>query len=220
MSEMKWQSSFFDVETGYAVSPISSRDADYLIMNVHYARRKPSISYAFGLFKDSVLVGVCTFGAPASASLVKGVAGEEWADKVIELNRLCLVNNLPNEASRLVGASLQLLPKPLIVVSYSDKAQDHQGIIYQATNFLYTGTTAPHKDWAVKGMNNTHSRSLGHLFGGNATLEQIKEHFGEDFYYTDRSIKHRYIIFVGSKTDKKSMKKDLLYKIQPYPKTQ
>jgi hypothetical protein len=218
MTEMAWQSSFFDVANGYSVAPILPKDADYLIMNVHYAKRRPSISYAFGLFSDSKLVGVCTYGAPASASLVKGIAGDKWIENVIELNRLCLVNNQPNEASRLVGASLKMLPKPSIVVSYADTAQDHDGIIYQATNFLYTGTTAPHKDWAIKGLTNTHSRSLGHLFGGNATLDQIKDYFGDDFHYVERSIKHRYIKVIASKTDKKLIMRDLRYPVLPYPK--
>ena len=50
------------------------------------------------------------------------------------------------------------------------------------------------------------------------TLESIKEKYGEDFYYTERSRKHRYIFFHGSKTDKKIMTKKLLYGVLPYPK--
>ena len=50
------------------------------------------------------------------------------------------------------------------------------------------------------------------------TLESIKEKYGDDFYYTERSRKHRYIYFHGSKTDKKVMLSKLMYKIEPYPK--
>jgi hypothetical protein len=208
---------FADNENGYSVRQITSQETHYLLLNVHYAKRIPSISYAYGLFLNGELAGVVTYGKPASASLVKGVCGPEWASNVYELNRLCLVNNRPLEASRLVGQSLRLLPKPMIVVSYADTAQDHEGIVYRATNFLYTGLSAPHKDWAIKGMPNAHSRSLGHLFGGKATLEQIKEHFGDDFYYKQRSRKHRYITFLASKTDKRSLMRDLRYPILPYP---
>ena len=50
------------------------------------------------------------------------------------------------------------------------------------------------------------------------TLESIKEKYGDDFYYTQRSKKHRYIIFHGTKNDKKILKSKLMYKIEPYPK--
>ena len=38
-----------------------------------------------------------------------------------------------------------MLP-PLIIVSYADKGQNHNGYIYQATNFLYTGATKERTD--------------------------------------------------------------------------
>ena len=50
------------------------------------------------------------------------------------------------------------------------------------------------------------------------TLEEIKERHGDDFYYVERSRKHRYIIFHGSKTDKKVMRSKLKYEVMPYPK--
>jgi Ni,Fe-hydrogenase III small subunit len=212
---MKWQSSFFDVTTGYSVAPIQSHDANYLIMNVHYAKRKPSITYAFGLFENENLVGVVTYGTPASSTLLRGVCGEEWASNVLELNRLVLVNNKPLEASRLVGASLQLLPKPKIVVSYADTKQSHEGIVYQATNFLYTGLSTKFQDPVVKGLEHQHHATYAH----GLTNKQLIEKFGADnVYFIERSRKHRYIIFVGSKTDKKEMSKALKYKTLPYPK--
>lgn len=217
-NQLAWQSSFFDASTGYSVQPIQPKDSHYFLLNIHYAKRIPNIIHAFGLFESGSLVGVITYGMPASTTLVTGIAGDKWSENVLELNRLCLLNNKPHEASRLVGQSLKLLPKPKIIVSFADTGEDHEGIVYQATNFIYTGTTAPHKDWAVKGLENAHSRSFGHLFNGNATLQQLKEHFGDDFYYKERTIKHRYIMLLGSKTQKKEMARDLKYKPVPYPK--
>ena len=130
--------------------------ADPFILEIHYAKRKPSISFAYGLYDKDELIGVCTFGSPASPSLCKGIAGEHNKSKVIELNRLVLKYNRKNEASYLVGQSLKLLPKPKIVVSYADTAQDHIGIVYQATNFYFTGTSKPRTDMA--GKDGKHSR--------------------------------------------------------------
>lgn len=217
---MEWQASFFDVQQGYSVAPIPQKDTHYFLLNIHYAKRIPSISYAFGLFKDGSLAGVITYGMPAVPTVAKGLVGDEWADKVLELNRLCLLNNEKFEASRLVSGSLKLLPKPSIVISYADQGQNHEGIVYQATNFTYLGTTKPHKDWTVKGLEHKHPRSYAHLFDSSKgnILEQVKEKYGDDFYYVERTIKHRYLMIVASKTDRKSILKNLKYQIEPYPK--
>ena len=134
------------------VLPIQNYETKTWLLNRHYAKRIPSISYAFGLYEDHNLVGVCTYGSPPSPSLCTGVCGEEYKDKVVELNRLILDSPKPNSASYLVSQSLKLLPKPSIVVSYADTSQGHVGYIYQATNFLYTGLSEARVDWAVKGL--------------------------------------------------------------------
>ena len=118
------------------VLPIQNYETKTWLLNRHYAKRIPSISYAFGLYDDNNLVGVCTYGSPPSASLCTGVCGEEYKDRVLELNRLILDSPKPNSASYLVSQSLKLLPKPSIVVSYADTGPCHVAHIYQATNFL------------------------------------------------------------------------------------
>jgi hypothetical protein len=201
---------------GYEVKPIKPQYTHHLLLNVHYAHRIPHITKAFGLFFDSELVGVITFGMPASPALCKGVCGEAYKGYVLELNRLCLVNNLPNEASRLVGGALRLLKDPFIIVSYADTAQSHEGIVYRATNFLYTGLTASRSEWAVKGLEHLHSKAISN----GTDLVSIKEKYGDDFYYRERSRKHRYIIFTGNKTERKAFRNALKYQVSPYPQDQ
>jgi len=92
-----------------------------------------------------------------------------------------------------------MLPKPLIIVSYADTAQGHIGCVYQATNFLFTGTTKERTDMSAG--EGKHSR--------HATDTSIRQF---------RSAKHRYIYFHGNKTDKKLFLKKLNYSILPYPK--
>lgn len=183
-----------------SVRRIDYQKTKHLILNVHYAKRMPSISYAYGLFDKDELIGICTFGSPASPFLCKGVCGEVYRTKVVELNRLVLVNNRNNEASYLVGKSIKLLPKPRIIVSYADTAQGHIGIVYQATNFIYTGATKPRTDMASpKGKHSRH-------------------HGGDRSKRVFRSSKHRYIYMHGSKSDRKALLKALRYKVQDYPK--
>ena len=212
---MTRQFSIFDPETkDYEVQAIQSKETHDYLRNIHYAHRIPSISYAFGLFKDGEIVGVVTYGTPASSTLCRGICGDEWQKFVIELNRLVLRDNLPNEASRLVAASLRLLPKPRIIVSFADTAQDHVGIVYQATNFFYTGLSAKFRDVRVRGLEHQHHATYGH----GLTYNQIKEKYGEEnVYFVERSRKHRYVIFVGDRKQKKAMAESLKYKTLPYP---
>ena len=121
---LTYQLGIFDQATDhYMVREIPKSDSHYWLINIHYAKRIPSISYAYGLFEFGELVGVITYGTPPSSTLCRGICGERWQNHVLELNRLVLKNNKPNEASRLVGATLKMLPQPTIVVSFADTAQ-------------------------------------------------------------------------------------------------
>ena len=196
------------------VLPIKNEETYPWLLQKHYAKRIPQIMFAFGLYEENELVGVVTYGIPASPALCMGICGKEYSDKVLELNRVCLLNNDKNQASFLVANSIKLLPKPTIVVSYADTGKGHIGYVYQATNFLYTGLSANRVDWTVKGLEHKHSKTLS----DGMTLESIKEKYGDDFYYSERSRKHRYIYFHGNKTQKKKMNSLLKYEIEPYPK--
>lgn len=196
------------------VLPIKNEETAPWLLEKHYAKRMPQIMYAFGLYEDTTLVGVITYGIPASPSLCMGICGKQYSEKVLELNRICLEGNKKNQASFLVANSIKLLPKPTIVVSYADTAQGHIGYVYQSTNFIYTGLSANRVDWTIKGQEHKHSKTIS----DGMTLQQMKEEHGDDFYYVERSRKHRYIYFHGNKTDKKILLKNLNYQIEPYPK--
>jgi hypothetical protein len=204
---------------GFVVCEIPSKDTYDLLLNTHYAKRIPSISYAYGLFDSGELIGVVTYGKPPAATQRKGVCGDELSGYVLELNRLCLVNNKRNEASQLVSSSLKMLPKPSVILSYADPEQGHVGYIYQATNFLYCGLTAKRSNWMVKGMEHLHSQTIADKYRGvKNPAKAIREEHGDNFYLKDRPRKHRYIYIVGSKTQRKMLKKALRYKQEEYPK--
>lgn len=187
------------------VRRISYEETKPFLLNIHYARRMPSISYAFGLFVGGQLIGVVTYGVPASAPLCKGIAGEENFYNVLELNRLVILPeyNGRNYASYLVSHSLKLLPNKTFVVSYADTAWSHVGYIYQATNFFYTGMSAKRTDTYQP--NGLHPRAYDKT--NHSNLQQT------------RSQKHRYVYLVGDKRTKKQMLKELRYPIlKEYPK--
>jgi len=200
------------------VKPISRADCAPFILEIHYAKRWPSISYAFGLFDTDELVGVVTYGTPPSAPLKRGIAGDEYKHKILELNRLCLKYNRKNEASMLVGRSLKMLPE-CIVVSFADTEQDHKGYVYQACNFLYCGLSAKRTDWKVKGKEHLHGQTIADEFRGTKDrAAAMRAKYGDDFYLHPRPRKHRYVYLVGSKSFKRKAMAALRYKIEPYPK--
>lgn len=184
----------------YSIMQISYEETKPYILEIHYAKRMPNVMFAFGLFLYDELKGVVTFGMPASPFLCKGICGDKFRKSVLELNRLCLKNNLKNEASMLVSAAIKMLPKPRIIVSYADTNQGHLGYVYQACNFLFTGTTKPRTDMAAK--DGKHSR----------------HHSGDKSNRVNRSAKHRYVMFTGSKRERKVFLESLRYPILPYPK--
>ena len=171
----------------------------------HYAGRKPQISRAYGWYINNQLVAVCTFGKPVSSHLCDCVCGKEYSGSVYELNRLCRVDTLKEPISQFVSACIRDIKKVnWIIVSYSDTGMHHNGYIYQATNFLFTGTTNPRTDKYVDG--GKHPRHYE-----DSTSE----------WRTIRTAKNRYIYFA---TNNKRLRKEwmrlLKYPVLPYPKAE
>ena len=206
------------------VSPIHQNCTHEWLLKVHYAHRIPQIQYAFGLYVDGTMIGVCTYGIPSASPLREGIAGKENSKYVLELNRLVLSEQIKNAASYLVAKSLQMLPKPSIVVSYADIAQGHVGYVYQACNFIYTGLSAKRTDWHVKGLEHLHSQTIVDISkskkgqGKGSRVAHMKEIYGDDFSLKERSRKHRYIFVVGSRQQKNKLIGMLKYKKEEYPK--
>jgi hypothetical protein len=185
---------------------ISYKDAINFLLPRHYSGRKPIIQKAFGLIEDNILQAVITYGKPASPSVCNGICGKEYANNVYELNRLCRRDEFNKQLSYFVGKTLRMLKQNnWIIVSYSDTAMSHNGYIYQACNFIYTGLSSPHVD--KYDINNMHNR--------HANASYVRE----DEYCVERSRKHRYIYFcTKNKSLKKIWREKLCYEILPYPK--
>ena len=186
----------------YKVQPIKPFECKDWLLGKHYAKRIPSISWAFGLYKSGALEGVLTIGKPASPFLCVGLCGGTYSDFVFELNRLCVSENLErNVLSYFVGNALKQIKDSVILVSYADEGQGHHGYIYQATNWLYTGRTKERTD--IGHEDGTHSRHY------DKTLDT-------SLHRKFRTSKHRYVMFLGKKA--KEFRSALRYEICPYPK--
>lgn len=128
------------IPTNMRVERIDSKVAARVVIDNHYLHRRPPISHAFALYWNGQIVGVCTYGTPASRHLQMGACPSEPSN-VIELNRLWVHDKMPkNTESWFVSRTLHELPAK-IVVSYADTREQHYGYIYRALNFHYAGWT-------------------------------------------------------------------------------
>lgn len=200
----------------YSISRISHAVAMGVVVTQHYLHRKAPCSHAFGLFNgDELLKGVICYGTPSSHHLRIGLAGVANSKNVIELTRLWVCDSVPrNGESFLIGNTLPLLDKE-IVVSYAEPDVGHIGVVYQATNWLYTGLSAKRTHWVVDGLTQ-HSQTLSDKYSS----KELREKYGDAFKLVPRPRKHRYVYLRGSKKRKKELLSQLKYQVLPYPKIQ
>jgi len=152
------------------------------LLNKHYAKRLCSISYAFGLYIDKVLSGVVTFGMPPSVNLAESICGVDMKNKVLELNRLVVNEGLPkNTLSFFVSNAINKLTNNKIIVSFADANMFHNGYIYQATNFVYTGLSSNTTKLVDKNGEEFHFRNIGHYQKNNKlNVNLIKRRLNEE----------------------------------------
>lgn len=196
-----------------SVRPISRGLAERFFLSGHYLGKWPRISYLFGFFKDSELVGAISYGT-TSPAVRKSVVSEPYQDNVIELNRLFLLDNEKNQASYFISKTLRMLPKPSIVVSYADNGAGHSGGVYRASNFIYGGKSESyHKDWTVRGKEHMHPSTLFREFRHDKNkVEKMKEKYGDRLYRKARSPKDRFVFVCAKKGEKKRIEKELKWK--------
>lgn len=198
---------------GFEVKPISKKDADSLVTKRHYSRRASMFQHAFALVKDGMVEGVVVYGMPPLMVQKHSFANPTWT--IFELTRLVIQTQEPNAASFLVGNSLKMLPQPSAVVSYADTEFNHCGIVYQSTNWLYTGATVSHDSMYVIDGKRTHPRTLA-----ARGITNPKAWAKENGIETVKPMhKHRYFYFNGNRREKRDMRLALKYPvIASYPK--
>lgn len=105
-----------------------------------------------GVWEDGRFIGVVIFSRGANPS-IQGPWGVDMTE-ICELTRIALRQHR-STVSRIVRVALKILratnPGIRLVVSYADPAEGHHGGIYQASNFVYTGTTGTTKQHFAEG---------------------------------------------------------------------
>jgi hypothetical protein len=196
----------------------------YACLNFHYAKSIPVNVHGYAVFNNNEeWCGVILYGTGANNNIATGYGLKQG--EVIELVRMAL-NGKQESTSKALALSLKLIKKdvPLckLVVSYADKDQNHTGIIYQATNWVYTGISMENKtdsSWMVNGKR-YHGRivsdwvkSKGGL-NGLTRKEFIHKHYDKNAeeFVTKGKIKYLYTL-------DKSMLQLVKGLSKPYPKS-
>lgn len=205
---------------------IDAKIAVPYISKHHYSKCcTRSISIAFGFYYKHSLVGCIVYANPVGALVVQSLAKalELTPDNVYELTRLFMDDRLPNNVeSYCIGKTIryikQNLPDVYYLISYADSMYGHSGVIYQATNWLYTGKVDAKATFKYKNRY-YHARTLYDMYG-TSSIPKLKEILGEDELEVNYSrSKNRYVYVLGStKTEHKLLMKELSYDIYPYPK--
>ena len=207
------------METLLTVEKISASMGKDFIKEHHYSHGVHNGPMCYGLFDDWDLVGVCAFATPSSENVCASVFGVEKKRSVTELHRLVLLDEVPkNSESWFIVRALKALKKDRpyynAVLSFADATQGHLGIIYQATNAIYTGTSRKATFYLNPTGRVRHPRQNGH----NVTKDEIKEW---NWKPTQREGKHRYLYLLpDNRQHRKVLKSSLLLKQLPYPKEQ
>jgi hypothetical protein len=193
--------------------PVDKTAAEAFVKVKHYSRRGSIFWAAFGLEENGLLEGVVVYGQPSPP--IQRHAFKDRDFRLFELARLVVQTKTPNAASYLVGQSLRRLPAPCAVVSYADEAWGHAGVVYQATNWLYTGATVSHDHLYLVGGEKLHPMTLR-----DRGITNPKQWAAENGVQTVKPAKkHRYFYLVGSKKERREMRQKLTYPVlAAYPK--
>lgn len=203
----------------YYVKKVAASMAKEFVKEHHYSHGIHNGPMTYGLLRtiDDSVVGVLAFATPSSEAVCASVFGPEYRRAVTELHRLVLLDEIPHNAeSFFISRALKLLrsdrPKYAAVLSFADSTQGHRGVIYQATNALYCGTTGRAIFYEDETGRLRHPRQNG----VNISKEDAES---RGWKPVRREAKHRYLFLLPmSKTEKRTWMSRLKLTPQEYPK--
>lgn len=199
----------------FSIVSLTKSECAKFIKEKHYTRKESIFWCGFGLVENGMVEGVVVYGQPSPPIQKYAFSNRDF--KLYELSRLVVQTKTKNAASFLIANSLKLLEKPCAVVSYADSSHGHCGIVYQATNWIYTGATISHDNQFKLGDKIYHRMSIRDM-----GITDIKQLISENNVQIIKpKEKHRYFYICGNKRDKTDMLSKLKYEIIPvYPKTE
>lgn len=136
---------------------------EFIVEN-HYSKYvSKGCRYNFGLYINKKLIGAAQVGRASGTHAASRYQLD--TGKVLELRKLCLIDNTPkNTESWFIAKILKYMKQNVEnlegILSYADPNVGHEGTIYKASNFLYVGEQRAKNNRVIKYKNKTyHSRT-------------------------------------------------------------
>lgn len=189
--------------------------AKYACENWHYSKSVPVPPLVkIGVWEENKFIGVIIFSRGASSNLLKpyGLKTEEGC----ELTRVAMTKHSA-PVSRILSLAFKFLkknsPNLRLIVSFADPNEGHHGGIYQATNWIYAGTTASSYKYVDRSGREWHSRQVSEK-GFNIQQGSVRKTVKPSQCKKISQVgKHRYLLPLDPKIKKNIMRLSL-----PYPK--
>lgn len=210
----------FPVRRGdFQVRAVDFDDGKAFVMEHHYAKGMHNGPTAlYGLWQGSLLVGVSAFATPVSEAVRSSVFGVQHKERITELHRVVLLDEIGHNAeSFFVAQSLQAIKndRPDIwgVISFADTTYGHVGTIYQAVNAYWCGMAKGSTAYRDQTGRIRHRRQCGK----NISLEEAKARGWEKI---KTGPKHRYLLNLPDDRRHARQLKEMLQLAPrwPYPK--
>ena len=185
----------------------------FACLQYHYAKAVPQVRLAYSVFNDiDEWCGVILYSNGANQHIASSF--DLVQGQVVELVRVAL-NGKQECTSKALAMSLKLMKKDApavkVIVSYADRNQNHIGVIYQATNWLYLGEFASERGIMINGKL-THRRSVNAKYG-TSTLDWLKQNVDPKAVVIKGKTKIKYVYPLDKRIVKQL--KDIS---KPYPK--
>lgn len=199
----------------YQVKKIPGKVGKEFIREHHYSKSCHNGPMTWGLFDGEDMIGVIAFATPSSENVRASVFGPEYKDCVTELHRLVIFDDTPtNTESYFISQALKMLheyrPHIRAVLSFADSTEGHSGVIYQAMSAWFCGTTGKATFYRDGEGRLRHPRQNGVNISKDMAAER-------GWVPERRGAKNRYVMFIGSPTQKRWAKRNCLLSPQPYP---
>lgn len=163
----------------------------------HYSHTHPGFAdICFRIVRDNQTVGAAIFGHmvgnPKASCICEGY---ENPKDYRELMRLVLLDDVPkNTESQFIGWCIRYIRKNtsiLALISFADPKYGHSGIIYRASNWVYTGLQKQDRPRILIDGKEIHPRRCYNVYG-TSSLKILKE-MGLNIETAPREPKHRFI---------------------------
>ena len=187
----------------------SYQAAKYAVEHWHYSRTMPVSKRVYiGAWENRVFIGAIVFALGATPTLGSKYNLTMW--ECCELVRVAL-NAHASPVSQIVTKAIKLLKSQSdglrLIVSFADPFHGHNGSIYQAMNWIYTGQTTTVDTWTVNGKLIHRRAYTGVNYGAP------KQKLPQNAKRVTVPAKHRYLYPLD-----RAMRKQIAPLAQPYPK--